>query len=692
MRFALVCVDVAHTDVDRLFHYAVPDGVLPIIGQRVWVPFGRGSKPVLGYVMGFSDSLPDDVPPVKVKALFSACEDFAVLTPENLELALWMRDKYYTTLAACVRCIIPASKADGRFPGTRRRKGSVAVATPAAVTLTDEQQVAVRHIIECLDNEGPRLCEERSNEAIQPILLHGVTGSGKTEVYLHAIAHVMSKGRQAIVLVPEIALTPQMVNLFTARFGDAVAVTHSRLTAGERFQIWKQALDGEVSLIIGPRSAVFAPFKRLGLIVIDEEHEHSYHSDTTPKYDARAVAIKRAELSNAVVVLGSATPSLESYSRAVGDMKTPAYSLIKMAKRVNQTFPEVTILDMRRELTRGNTSLFAATFKQALAETLAAGKQVILFLNRRGHSTFVSCRLCGFVMACDHCRVNYTYHTNAGGGRLVCHYCGRGGAMPKSCPICESVHIKQFGAGTQKVEEEIEQLFPGVATLRMDTDTTRGKHGHAKILDTFRKGEAQILIGTQMVAKGLDFPNVVLVCVVSADLSLFTGDFRAGEYTFQLLTQVAGRAGRAAGDVGRVFLQTYNPEHYALELSKKADYETFYAHEIGLRRAMQYPPFSYVFSIMLSGPDEKGVISALRKLWAIMDYSKNISKTQFELLGMSPAFVSKIKNQFRWKILVKCDKEEPIKAFVLYCTKKLRENDPLTGINIHLTLNPVMLD
>ncbi|MCL2378143.1 MAG: primosomal protein N' [Defluviitaleaceae bacterium] len=796
MPFALVCVDVAHADVDRLFHYALGEAA-PLIGQRVWVPFGRGSKPVLGYVTGLSDSLPNDVPPEKVKALLGVCEDFPVLTPENLALAFWMRDKYYTTLAACIRCITPTSKSDGRFPGTRRPKGNKAMPQPGAVTLTDEQQVAVRHIITsfdeafpccadasfhacnydpdavggacndsvnpvdcaCNDNVSPVDCAYNDNanpvgslnlakdRLSKPILLHGVTGSGKTEVYLHGISHVISMGRQAIVLVPEIALTPQMVNLFTARFGKAVAVTHSRLTAGERFQIWKQALDGEVSLIIGPRSAVFAPFKRLGLIVIDEEHEHSYHSDITPKYDARAVAVKRGELSNAVVVLGSATPSLESYSRAVGDtgrrkaeggeqkadvssqksevggqkadassqmsggvgQKTEggeseghfqvvdAYSLIKMTKRVNQTFPKVTVLDMRRELTRGNTSLFAAAFKTALAETLAAGKQAILFLNRRGHSTFVSCRLCGLVMACDHCRVNYTYHTGTGGGRLVCHYCGRGGAMPKVCPVCESVHIKQFGAGTQKVEEEVKRLFPDAATLRMDMDTTRGKHGHAKILDMFRKGDGQILIGTQMVAKGLDFPNVVLVCVVSADLSLFTGDFRAGEYTFQLLTQVAGRAGRAAGDVGQVFLQTYNPEHYALELAKNGDYEAFYAHEIGLRRAMLYPPFSHVFSIMLSGPDEKGVIAALRKLWAIMDYSKKISESgktsnQFELLGMSPAYVSKIKNQFRWKILVKCNNEEPLKAFVLYCVRKLRENDPLTGINLHLTLDPVMLD
>ena len=693
-------MDVTHTDVDRLFHYAIPEGVAPILGQRVWVPFGMGSKPVLGYVMGFADSLPEDVPPGKVKAIHAVCEDFPVLTPENMALALWMRDKYYTSLAACIRCITPASKADGRFPGTRRRKESGVVPVPSAVTLTDEQQVAVRHIIAGMDREPARPgCGRRSSAPTpQAILLHGVTGSGKTEVYLHAIAHAISRGRQAIVLVPEIALTPQMVDLFTARFGGAVAVTHSRLTAGERFQIWKQALDGEISLMIGPRSAVFAPFKNLGLVVIDEEHEHTYHSDTTPKYDARAVAIKRGELSRAAVVLGSATPSLESYARAVGDIG-PAYSLVKMTRRINHTFPEVTVLDMRRELTRGNTSLFAAEFKQALAETLAAGKQAILFLNRRGHSTFVSCRTCGHVMACDHCRVNYTYHThNSPSGRLVCHYCGRGLASPKACPVCESVHIRQFGAGTQKVEEEIERLFPGTVTLRMDMDTTRGKHGHAKILESFRKGQAQILIGTQMVAKGLDFPGVVLVCVVSADLSLYTGDFRAGEYTFGLLTQVAGRAGRAAGDVGRVFLQTYNPEHYALEMAQKGDYEALYLHEIGIRRAMMYPPFSHVFCIMLSGPDEKGVITALRKLWAIMDYSRKKAEGTapethtFELLGMSPAYVSKIKNQFRWKIIIKSPKEELLKAFVLYCTKKLRENDPLTGINIHLTLDPVMLD
>jgi len=669
-------VDVVHADVDKLFHYKVPKGLLPQVGQRVWVPFGMGNKPTLGYLIGFSDELPENVALGKVKALLSICDDYPVLTSETLALALWMKDKYYTNLAACIRCIIPASKADGRFPGTRKKPVRSLSGEASNVLLTPNQKNAVDLIL--------------SGEK-KPILLHGVTGSGKTEVYLHAIAHIMTQRKQVIVLVPEIALTPQIVNLFRVRFGDAVAVTHSRLTVGERFQIWRQALDGEISLVIGPRSAVFAPFKNLGLIVIDEEHEHSYHSETTPKYDARAVAIKRGEISNATVVLGSATPSLDSYARSISDAGS-SYSLIKMPDRINQTFPEVNVIDMRRELAQGNPTLFSMAFREALADNLAKGEQAILFLNRRGHSSFVSCRSCGFVMSCDHCRVNYTYHQGRGNGRLVCHYCGQGLAMPNECPACKSVYIRQFGAGTQKVEEEIQALFPEAVTLRMDMDTTKEKHGHAKILDAFRKGEASILIGTQMVAKGLDFPRVTLVGVIMADLSLFTGDFRAGEYTFGLLTQVAGRAGRSFGVHGRVFIQTYNPEHYALGLARDGDYEAFYSHEIVLRRAMQYPPFSHVFSVMLSGPEEKVVILALQKLWSIMEYCNTKMTTPCELLGISPAFVSKVKNQFRWKILLKHQEESPLKAFVLYCIKKLRENDPLTGMHIHLNLNPVMLD
>ncbi|MCL2355798.1 MAG: primosomal protein N' [Defluviitaleaceae bacterium] len=736
--FASVCVDILHGDVDRLFSYKIPPTLEVSPGWRVRVPFGRGDSIKIGYVTEvFADLPPDSADISKIKEIHSTLDDFPVLTPETIALAFWMQKKYYTTLAACIRAIIPGAKSDGRFP-TARRKPPVAEAIPADVTLTPEQTHAVSQINKSINAGGQ-----------PPILLHGVTGSGKTEVYLHAIENILSAGKQAIVLVPEIALTPQMVALFSARFGSAVAVTHSRLTQAERFQIWKMALTSRASLVIGPRSAVFAPFPNLGLIVIDEEHEHSYHSDTSPKYDAREVALKRGELSGATVVLGSATPSLESYFKTLGtpppippqgdnvpltpiekprearflgknsdESSTPGpetvrsavseksfegargnffksspvsrYKLVKLSERINKTLPEIHIVDMRHEMRRGNTSVFSAEFQSALGETIAAGRQAILFLNRRGYSSFVSCRWCGHVMGCESCRVNHTYHADK--GRLLCHYCGKGLALPKKCPVCESEHIKKYGTGTQKVEEEICELFPAVKVLRMDMDTTRGKFGHAKILDAFRAGDAQILIGTQMVAKGLDFPNVTLVGVIAADMSLHTGDFRAGEHTFQLLTQVAGRAGRA-GFSGKVFIQTYNPEHYAVVLAEKSDYEKFFEHEIALRHAMVYPPFSHVFSVMITGTNERDVIDALQTLCAIMEYvNQRDGKARFEIIGLSPAFVSMIKKRFRWKLLVKSPEEAPLVAFVLYCINKMKQSDGLKNMTLHLTLNPIMME
>jgi primosomal protein N' (replication factor Y) len=418
----------------------------------------------------------------------------------------------------------------------------------------------------------------------------------------------------------------------------------------------------------------------LGVIIIDEEHEHTYQSEQSPKYVTREVAIKRGELTGAAVIMGSATPALESYYKASRHI----YILEKLTKRVNLTFPKVTLVDMRRELAEGNASLFSRSFQAAMTQVLQDGEQIILFLNRRGHSGFVSCRWCGHVLSCGHCRVNYTYHAN---DTLMCHYCGHSTVNPKTCPACNSEFIRFFGAGTQKVEEEMARLFPQAVCLRMDMDTTKGKQGHANILNAFRKGEGQVLIGTQMIAKGLDFPRVTLVGVVAADMSLFTGDFRAGEHTFQLLTQVSGRAGRAA-DKGRVFIQTYNPQHYSLTLAQTADYDAFYRHEIAIRQSMNYPPFSHVFSVMFSGPDEKQVIQALHKLLAIMRYCNK--KERFDIMGISPAFVSKIKNQFRWKLLVKAEDESALKHFVLYCVRKLKENDPLNQMNLHLALNPII--
>ena len=692
--YALVCVDITHGDVDRLFHYAIPSEMILTEGMRVRVPFGKGSALKIGYVMEISQNPPSDFDSEKIKEVHSVCDDFAVLRKDTLELARWMKDKYYTTLAACVRCITPAAKSNGLFPSARvaRRQAILSDAPEVQIVLTPEQKHAVSQISKSLTGgsnpsgaHGRAVPHERND---RPVLLHGVTGSGKTEVYLHAIAETLANGRQAILLVPEIALTPQMVNLFTARFGSAVAVTHSRLTPGERFQIWKSAMDGTAGLIIGPRSAVFSPCENLGLIVIDEEHEHTYHSETSPKYDAREVAIKRMEITGGLVVLGSATPSLESYHAATDKQR---YRLLRLTERVNKTLPDISVIDMRQEMARGNVSMFAGEFHDALAATLNDGQQAILFLNRRGYSSFISCRWCGHVLSCDHCRVNHTYHAEPK-NRLLCHYCGKGMALPVCCPACNSEHLRRYGTGTQKVEEEVQKLFPGVKALRMDMDTTKGKYGHAKILDAFRAGEAQVLIGTQMVAKGLDFPRVTMVGVVAADMSLYTGDFRAGEYTFQLLTQVAGRAGRAT-DAGRVYLQTYSPHHYAITFAQENNYEAFYNHEMALRRAMIYPPFSHVFSIMFTGPKELDVINALRKLSAIMEYcNKRDGKSRFEIIGLSPAFVSMVKKQFRWKLLVKSQEESPLVAFVLYCIRKLRENDPLKDLQLHLTLNPRMME
>ncbi|MCL2398821.1 MAG: primosomal protein N' [Defluviitaleaceae bacterium] len=686
--YALVCVEITNESLDRLFHYTIPEVIQHVItaGMRVSVPFGSRSKPICGYVVGFSDET--DIPHSKIKSINGLYESYPVFSANMLSLAQWMQEKYYTTLANCLNCILPPGLS-GKV-GNLNKTGlsglveadvsSVETKERLHINLTQEQLEVVNEILDRLETGDP-----------QPILLHGVTGSGKTEVYLHAIAKVMEMGKQAIMLVPEISLTPQTVSAFKKRFGDAAAVTHSRLTAKERLIQWQKARLGKVSVMIGPRSAIFTPFDKPGIIIIDEEHETTYRSESAPKFDTREVAVKMSELAGALVVMGSATPSLETYYQSSSSTKVEdGFRLLTMAQRVNGMFPEVHVVDLRRELATGNTSIFGRAFQEAIAENLAAERQVILFINRRGHSSFVSCRRCGHVMGCDNCRVNLTYHANEySSGLLICHYCGRTSQVPKICIACESPFIRYFGVGTQKVEEEVAKLFPGAKALRMDMDTTRSKQGHTKILSAFRKGEAQILIGTQMIAKGLDFPNVTLVGVVAADLSLFSGDFRAAEHTFQLLTQVSGRAGRAEKS-GRVFIQTYNPEHYSISLAKDADYNTFYTQELSIRSTMGYPPFSHVFMVLFVGPDERAIIMALNKLLAVMRYCNK--KGLFEMLGPAPAFVSKIKKQFRWKLLVKCTQEETLKRFVLYCLGKLKENDPLTGIGIHLTLNPLAME
>ena len=519
------------------------------------------------------------------------------------------------------------------------------------------------------------LREEEQKEGKRPILLHGVTGSGKTEIYMQLIEHVVMEGKQAIVLVPEISLTPQIMERFISRFGKRVSVTNSRLSLGERLDQWRKARDGEISIIIGPRSALFMPFSNLGVIVMDECHESSYISDVTPKYHTREVARKLSELTGALLVMGSATPDIDSYHRAV----TGEFLLLQLKERTKGSrLPEVFVTDMRKELEDGNRSAFGLPLQQAIRENLEKGQQTMLFLNRRGYSTFVSCRKCGGVLTCPSCNVSYTYH--ASDKALVCHYCGKEVPVPKTCPSCGSHYIRYFGTGTQKIEEETRRLFPEASVLRMDADTTTGKNGHARILELFGKGKADILIGTQMIAKGHDFPNVTLVGILAADLSLNLGTYQAAENCFQLITQAAGRAGR--GELpGQVFIQTYQPENHAIRMAAAQDYEGFYQEEILLRQAMEYPPFSHIFSVLITGEMEQEVILAAQRLGAFMNhYAERAGCT---VVGPAPAPLPKFRGEFRWQIFAKGTDAERLKAFVLYTVEQTKK-DVSREIRFHL--------
>lgn len=522
-----------------------------------------------------------------------------------------------------------------------------------------------------------RILEQKQKK---PILLHGITGSGKTEIYMQMIEKVLQKGQQAIVLVPEISLTPQIVERFLSRFGNRVSVTHSRLNYGERYDQWKKARDNDISIIIGPRSALFMPFQNLGMIIIDEEHESSYRSDITPKYDAKEVAEQISRITGCMLLLGSATPDLSSYHKA----KTGEYTLLELKQRTKGShLPCVTITDMRKELEEGNRSVFGTELLQAIKENIEKKRQTMLFLNRRGYATFVSCRKCGHVMKCDACDITYTYHASE--EELVCHYCGKRITNPTVCPVCGSKYIKYFGAGTQKIEKETKRLFPQATVLRMDSDTTMTKNSHQKILEQFGQGKADILIGTQMIAKGHDFANVTLVGILAADLSLHMSSYRASEISFQLITQAAGRAGRDELP-GQVFIQTYDPEHYSIVLAAKQDYEAFYKQEIQMRKMMAYPPFSHIFAVLLSAKEEKEVIESARYLADIMLYYNR--KKKLQILGPTPAVLSKFRQEYRWRILIKCEEEEVLRQFVVFCCEKWKKAKKW-NVALHLTMNPI---
>ncbi len=708
--YAKVIVDIVHSDVDRVFEYRIPSGLSLEIGFRVHVPFGRGNVLREGYVIALSDTCEyqgDDI-----KSVQNVLSDFAALTPGQIKLAQVMRRYYHTTLASALRLMFPAEMrggrvrdrfekeyalsldveqcdafvtsmktADGKIKAPKQlavlealkahgpmkaseMEQSVHDFGAAAAALVKKGAISVG-IVETL--RSPRQSSQREEDfeltgeqkaAVKTVtsapgkyLLHGVTGSGKTEVYIAIVRHCLAQGKSAIVLVPEISLTPQLVSMFQRRIGQEIAVYHSTLTPGERYDEWKRMATGRARVVIGARSAVFAPLKDIGVIIIDEEHETSYKSDTHPKYTAHEVARMRANIENAALLLASATPSVESYIKA----KNGIYTLIEMKNRLfGLQLPTVEIVDMREEVIGGNRTIFSALMYNEINKALADGRQVMLFINRRGYSTFVMCRGCGYVEYCDNCEVTMTYHASR--HKLLCHYCGRTRPLQTICPSCGKPYLKQYGIGTQQVEEQVKECFPEARVLRMDLDTTRGKDAHLKFYEQFKNGEADILIGTQMIAKGLDFANVTLVGVVSADSSLYIPDFRSPEKTFQLLEQVSGRAGRK--DPGKVVVQTYSPEHYAVDLARQHDFGTFFAEEMHVRREALLPPYSVFFRIVFSGKDEKKVREAC------LDFSEGLERELADLkeavllLDTGEAPIRKINGNARWQILIKALNDE----------------------------------
>ncbi|MGE8079214.1 primosomal protein N' [Peribacillus loiseleuriae] len=537
--------------------------------------------------------------------------------------------------------------------------------------LTDEQAIAIAPIKESIKNDHHDV-----------FLLYGVTGSGKTEIYLQAIDDVIKKGGEAIMLVPEISLTPQTVKRFKERFGEQVAVMHSGLSIGEKYDEWRKIHRKEVKVVVGARSAVFAPFENLGIIIIDEEHESSYKQEETVRYHARDVAIQRAKSHNCSVILGSATPTLESFARAQKNV----YKLLTLSKRMNDhALPAVEIVDMREELRNGNRSMFSELLFTKLQDRLEKQQQTVLMLNKRGHSSFVMCRSCGYVSNCPNCEISLTYHRS--NHSLKCHYCGHEEAMLAECPECGSEHIRFFGTGTQKVEEELTKILPEARVIRMDVDTTTRKGSHERLLQAFGEGKADILLGTQMIAKGLDFPNITLVGVLSADTMLHLPDFRSSEKTFQLLTQVSGRAGRHEL-TGEVVIQTYSPEHYSIELSGQQDYNTFYQREMMIRRSNHYPPYYYIALVTVSHEDLMTAVSVTEKISSFM---RNGLSRGAMILGPSASPISRINNRYRYQCLIKYKREPNLHQCFKTINDHYQQELAQQHLQISIDLNPQMM-
>ncbi len=744
---AEVIIDNSSRNVDKLFHYRIPDDKLDKVqvGVKVLVPFGKGNNKRDAFIV----NIVYESEYAQLKEIHDIVDESPLYDEKMVALIKWMRERYVCTYYEALKTILPTGIGAKQAKDKNVRMVYLVISDEEALDYIEQMRVKapvqIRVIEMLLENKfmssadlvslskgtygtlktlhkkgliafkkqiiKREIINIKTYKQVMPhdatleqknvmklvmeniyadnattIMIRGVTGSGKTEVFLQVIDKLIALGKQAIVLVPEIALTPQMVERFVSRFQSRVAVFHSRLSIGERYEQWKMIKNSEVDIVIGARSAIFAPFNNLGLIIIDEEHEYSYKSELSPRYHTREVAEQRSKIENAVVLLSSATPSVESYYKA----EQGKYQLAHMVNRYNNaSLPEVSVVDMRDQLINGNKSIFSSRLREEIEQNIRLKQQTILFLNRRGFSTFVSCRSCGLVLKCPRCNISLTYHMHD--NALTCHYCGFKRENVKKCPKCDSKYIRYFGIGTQKVENEIKRVFPDASVLRMDVDTTSKKFSHEKILNTFKNDNIDILIGTQMVSKGLDFPNVTLIGVLAADMSLNIDDFRSAERTFQLLTQVSGRAGR--GEVaGRAIVQTYDPDNYTIQLAKQHDYLTFYNDEIQIRKQLNYPPFCDIISIFVNGVYESAVIRRISEITSSFKgkiFDRDIQQYCQSILGPTPAPISKIKNKYRWRVILKCENNHTIREIlreILYDHYTDRHH---TGLNLMISINPI---
>ncbi len=749
--YANVIVDISHEKLDKTFQYSIPDELLCDIRPGVCVDIPFGSRTITGYVIEVTDEPEYD--PARTKPLIGIKANSVAVEAKLIALAAWIRRNYGSTMNQALKTVIPVKRqakeqvsrsialkidkvraraqlalCEAKNQKAKARlfralidaddgasleysfvtgKLSVSAATIRALEQSGFIEVItqngyrnpVEHMSVDTYDKVLNAAQQSVVDAIQgdiasglrnTYLIRGVTGSGKTEVYMELIAHCIQSGRQAIVLIPEIALTYQTVMRFFARFGNRVSIINSRLSNGERYDQFERAKNGDIDIMIGPRSALFTPFSNLGLIIIDEEHENSYKSESVPRYHAREVAIEYARMSDAIVVLGSATPSVDSFYKA----KTGVYRLLELDTRVDdRPLPKCEIVDLRQELREGNRSILSTRLQELMEERLQNGQQTMLFLNRRGKSAFMSCRACGFVVKCPHCDVSLSEHS---GGVMVCHYCGYRQPVPKVCPSCGSKYISGFKAGTQKIEAMVAKRFPQARILRMDYDTTRAKDAYEKILQAFSNHEADILIGTQMIVKGHDFSNVTLVGVLAADMSLHVNDFHAAERTFALLTQAAGRAGRGKLP-GNVVIQTYDPDHYAIQTAKEQDYEAFYDKEIEYRRLMNYPPVWNMLLIHVTSPDESECGSVAQRVHdtaaQMISHIENSQspddRHQIQLIGPADATIAKVNDIYRKVIYMKTSDYAALISVKDGIEQAVKADTAMKNANISFDFNPM---